>query len=124
MALAVSADFWSSADAFMPPPGQVSKLNIIREGRDRTCTLDQERNNISGHEHLGEPLGPNQRVLGGLKSADDAPENHVDGGRIQGGSEKDKDSLYDERAFFVVWLLGGRDGSHQVSECFNCEFTH
>ena len=57
----------------------------------RTSALHAERENVADNKDLGEPLGRDYGVRGGVEPDGEAAEDHVDGGGEEGGAQEEED---------------------------------
>lgn len=82
-----------------------------------TAGLDQERQNVGDDENLCEPSNPNYGVVLGLYTADDPPENHVNGSGEECRRNKNDNCLYavgNQSARVVC-----RPDSCKIADCLN-----
>lgn len=83
------------------------------EGEKKGRSYRQERNDVGGHEDLGQPARPDGRVALAVDEADDAAQDHVDGSGEEGRADEDEEGLDDEVAAGEVGgLMGGEDSAY------------
>lgn len=82
-----------------------------------TPTLNEEGEDITGHENLGDPFNANGGQTLGLGTPDNPREDHVDSGCEEGGCDEDEDALDDVRHQSAGFVVSG--GSSGVADKFN-----
>lgn len=80
--------------------------------------LDHEGDDVARDEEEGEALGADEGVGFAVDAADDAAEDHVDGGGEEGWGDEDEDALDDVGDELVGFVSGGYSGS--VADCLDC----
>lgn len=70
-----------------------------------TSTLGQERQDITSHKDLGQPIRSNHGQVTRLEQGDQAAENHVDGRREESRAQQEKNRLDDVRVLSEVGCL-------------------
>lgn len=82
------------------------------------CRLRKEGEHVASDKDLCEPCGAHGRVRLAAGEANEAAEYHVNGGREEGGCEKDEEGLHDVGGCGPVWGLLGREEAAEVADCF------
>lgn len=77
--------------------------------------------NVAANKELGQPVHSDQRVVGGVCTANETTENHVDGGCEENGCEEDERGLDDVGGFVLGVVVGC--GSSGVSYSFTLEWV-
>jgi hypothetical protein len=83
-----------------------------------TSTLDEEGHDVTGNENLGDQIDADGRIFLSVDGADDASEDHVDGGCEECGCKKHKDALDNIWHKFASVVAGACPSG--ISNEFNC----
>lgn len=83
----------------------------MKEACRRTCSLHEERNDVSNDKDLGQPLPSYGRMLLSARDEDDPADAHVDARREDGRGNEDEDGVDGVDGDTPVGALFCRDGS-------------
>ena len=98
---------------------EVEQVGVARALEPAAAGLQGEGEDVAGDEDARDPEGGDEGVVLGADGADQAREDHVDGGGEEGGGDEDEDGLHDVGA--QGFLVGVAQGAAYVADGLDCE---